>query len=68
MLNQFVVNRVRDLEDAVASASEAALDELEVRLLIVMSKIRAQRERHSQVREPRVSRPDAASPLPPTAG
>ena len=44
MLNHAIVAQLQDVEDAVASASEAALDELEVRLLVILGKIRTRRD------------------------
>lgn len=66
MLNQAIVAQLTDVEDAVASASEPALDELEVRLLVILGKIRTRRDQ--PLRDLPASRPACAAAQPPTGG
>lgn len=64
MLNHAIVAQLQDVEDAVASASEAALDELEVRLLVILGKIRTRRDQ--PIRGLPTSRQADAAVQPPT--
>lgn len=64
MLNHAIVAQLQNVEDAVASASEAALDELEVRLLVILGRIRTRRDQ--PLKDLPASRQACAAVQPPT--